>query len=62
MDLLDPVDYTWVEPADLEAVAADGLVARPGVKAVMEGGGSRHQQAAHFGAVALKHAHTLASL
>lgn len=46
----------------LQAVAADGLVARTGVEALMQGGGRRHQQAAHFGAVALKHGHTFATL
>lgn len=46
----------------LETVAADGLVTGASVKAVMQGGSRRHQQAVHLGAVTLEHGHTLMAL
>lgn len=46
----------------LETVAADGLITGTRVKAVMQAGSRGHQQAAHFGAVTLKHTHTFMTL
>lgn len=46
----------------LEAVAADGLVTGTRIKAMMQAGSRRHQQAAHFGAVTLKHTNTFMTL
>lgn len=46
----------------LETVAADGLVTGPRIKAMMQAGSRGHQQAAHFGAVTLKHTDAFMSL
>lgn len=46
----------------LEIEAADGLVAGARIKAIAQAGNRRHQQAADFGAVALKHADTFMTL
>lgn len=46
----------------LETVAADGLVTGPRIKAMMQAGSGGHQQAAHFGAVTLKHTDAFMSL
>lgn len=46
----------------LETVAADGLVTGTSIKPMMEAGSCRHQQAAYFGAVTLKHSHTSMTL
>lgn len=46
----------------LEAVAADGLVTGTRIKAMMQAGSRGHQQAAHFGAVTLKHTNTFMTL
>lgn len=46
----------------LETVAADGLITGTRIKAMMETGSCRHQQAAHSRAVTLKHCHTFMTL
>lgn len=51
-----------VDVCYLETVAADGLITGTSIKSMMEAGSCRHQQAAHFGAVTLKHSHTFMTL
>lgn len=46
----------------LQTVAADGLITRARVKAVMEAWSSGHQQTADPRAVTLKHSHTFMTL
>lgn len=46
----------------LETVAADGLITGTRIKPMMETGSCGHQQAAHFGAVTLKHSHAFMTL
>lgn len=72
-DLWKSIEWTWTnqcidvlvllgENNHLESVAADGLITGTRIEPMVQRRSRRHQQAAHFGAVAFKHTNTLPTL